>query len=201
MPYLSTQEVKTIRENLKKEFPSFRFSVTRSNHSGVTVVILAAPFNMITQEGATHESVNQYYLEDHYKDTPQIRDTLFAIHKIMDNGNKIISEDGDYGSIPKFYTTLRIGDYDKPFKIVEREVKEQVTKLEKIEGPADKVQIIEYSEKAIAVIGETYLIKDKLKALGGRFNKFLSCGAGWVFRASDLENVKTALMQKEANHV
>lgn len=44
-----------------------------------------------------------------------------------------------------------------------------------------KTQIIEYSEKAIAVIGETKPIKDQLKALGGKFNPRLNCGAGWIF--------------------
>ena len=46
---------------------------------------------------------------------------------------------------------------------------------------APQFQIIDYSEKAIAVVGDTRDIKDKLKALGGRFNPRLSCGAGWIF--------------------
>ena len=52
------------------------------------------------------------------------------------------------------------------------------------EGSAEeqpKFQIIDYSEKAIAIVGDTKDIKDKLKELGGRFNPRLSCGAGWVF--------------------
>lgn len=43
------------------------------------------------------------------------------------------------------------------------------------------VQIIDYSDKAIAVIGDTKPIKDELKSLGGRFNFRLTCGAGWIF--------------------
>lgn len=71
------------------------------------------------------------------------------------------------------------------------------TRPEKKEVETGKVQIISYSEKAIAVIGDTYPIKDKLKELGGKFNKFLSCGAGWIFRKSDLEKIKEALKPKE----
>ena len=56
-----------------------------------------------------------------------------------------------------------------------------------------KVQIVEYSEKSIAVIGETYPIKDKLKSIGGKFNKFLSCGAGWIFPKSKFEDIKNLL--------
>lgn len=44
-----------------------------------------------------------------------------------------------------------------------------------------KFQVIDYSEKAIAIVGDTKDIKDKLKELGGRFNPRLSCGAGWIF--------------------
>lgn len=49
------------------------------------------------------------------------------------------------------------------------------------EQPDAKFEIIDYSEKALAVTGETKPIADKLKALGGRFNPRLSCGAGWIF--------------------
>lgn len=55
------------------------------------------------------------------------------------------------------------------------------------------VQIIDYSDKAIAVIGDTKPIKELLKSLGGRFNFRLSCGAGWIFRKADQDKVKKAL--------
>lgn len=43
------------------------------------------------------------------------------------------------------------------------------------------LQIIDYSERAIAVIGETKVNKERLGQLGGKFNKYLKCGAGWIF--------------------
>lgn len=55
-----------------------------------------------------------------------------------------------------------------------------------------KFKVIEYSEKSIALVGDTKEIKDKLKKLGGRFNSGLSCGAGWVFsktKQKDLEKL------------
>lgn len=46
------------------------------------------------------------------------------------------------------------------------------------------MKIVEYSEKAIAVVGsDTKQVKAQLKAMGGRFNPRLSCGAGWIFPA------------------
>ena len=63
----------------------------------------------------------------------------------------------------------------------------------KVEVKAGEVQIIDYSDKAIAVVGDTKPIKDKLKELGGRFNFRLSCGPGWVFPKSSLLKVQKAL--------
>lgn len=54
-------------------------------------------------------------------------------------------------------------------------------------------QIIDYSDKAFAVVGETKTIKDDLKRLGGRFNPKLSCGAGWIFSKTKLEDVQKFL--------
>jgi hypothetical protein len=54
------------------------------------------------------------------------------------------------------------------------------------------IEIIKYSEKSIAVIGDTKPIKDKLKELGGRFNAKLTCGAGWIFpikKENELKNL------------
>lgn len=45
--------------------------------------------------------------------------------------------------------------------------------------------VVEYSDKSIAVVGDTKAIKDELKKLGGRFNGRLNVGgkkvAGWIF--------------------
>lgn len=57
------------------------------------------------------------------------------------------------------------------------DIKRELSESEDI--PA--VRIIDYSERAIAIVGNTKQIKDKLKAAGGRFNAKLSCGPGWIF--------------------
>ena len=58
--------------------------------------------------------------------------------------------------------------------------------------------IVDYSEKALAVFGDTRPIKDQLLALGGRFNPKLSHNggkeAGWIFSKSkenELQNLLT----------
>jgi len=53
------------------------------------------------------------------------------------------------------------------------------------------LQIIDYSAKAFAVIGDTKQVKDELKNMGGKFNKYLSCGVGWVFPIKARQAVET----------
>ena len=60
--------------------------------------------------------------------------------------------------------------------------------------------IVDYSEKALAVFGDTRPIKDQLKALGGRFNPKLNHEggkrAGWIFSKSKKQEVKNLLTVK-----
>lgn len=70
---------------------------------------------------------------------------------------------------------------------------QEVSKPEAIEVTKGEVNIIEYSEKAIAVIGDTKPIKDRLRELGGKFNFRLSCGPGWIFPKTRLEAIQQAL--------
>lgn len=56
-------------------------------------------------------------------------------------------------------------------------------------GNESELQLIDYSDKAVAIIGNTRDYVAKLKELGGRFNGKLKCGAGWIFskkREADL---------------
>ena len=55
------------------------------------------------------------------------------------------------------------------------------------------IKLIDYSEKAIAIVGETTEIKDTLKSLGGRYNPHLSCGAGWIFSKKKEQEVRAKL--------
>ena len=58
------------------------------------------------------------------------------------------------------------------------------------------IEIIDYSDRAIAVIGDTYSIKDQLKELGARWNSGLTINGkktkGWILskrKKSDVENL------------
>lgn len=82
-------------------------------------------------------------------------------------------------------------DYSPEFQVKTRPAKSN--------KPADKVlsppvlELIDYSEKSFAIIGETKPIKETLKTLGGSFNGRLSCGPGWIFSKSKIDTVKLTL--------
>ncbi len=77
----------------------------------------------------------------------------------------------------------------------------EVIKPTQREPKQGTVNIVTYG-KGLAVIGETYPIRQQLKDLGGKFNKFLTVGAGWVFASDKLEEIKSMLFSlKESKEV
>jgi hypothetical protein len=68
------------------------------------------------------------------------------------------------------------------------------------EAITDDYVIVDYSEKALAVFGDTRAIKDQLKALGGRFNPKLTHEggkrAGWIFSKGREQEVRNLLTVK-----
>ena len=86
------------------------------------------------------------------------------------------------------------GNYKITFINEEKQTVNEKPNLKPIESTAGEVNIIEYSEKAIAVVGDTKPIKELLKSLGGSFNARLSCGPGWIFSKKKLQELQTALL-------
>ena len=54
--------------------------------------------------------------------------------------------------------------------------------------------IVDYSEKAVAIFGDTKAIKEQLSALGGRFNKYLTLNgkkcADWIFQKNKEDDLR-----------
>jgi hypothetical protein len=202
MPFISTEEVARKRNELKKEFPNYKFSVTRNN-STINVVVIESPIELRIKHTDSDEQVNVFWIEDTYKEYPEILKVLQKIYSIINDKNGVLVEDGDYGTVPNFYTSISIGSFDKPFSVVTKKVRKTRTKKVEIIVPEIKVddviceklniQIVDYSEKSFAIIGDTKPIKDLLKVLGGRFNFKLSCGAGWIFPITKKNEVLTKI--------
>lgn len=68
---------------------------------------------------------------------------------------------------------------------------------EQAKSANDGLELIEYSDRAICIIGNTKPVKEQLKGLGGKFNNFLTVNgqkvAGWIFPKWRANDVKAAL--------
>ena len=106
----------------------------------------------------------------------------------------ILQDAENYGYFAKYvfngkeYTTN-----DHKIQIKEPTIKKEPRNI------VNDIILIDYSEKAIAVIGDTYEIREGLKNLGGKFNKFLTVEgekkAGWIFNKSQADKVSDLLIQ------
>lgn len=114
MPYISTERVKEIRNQLKKEFPACKFSVTRFHGSTVNIVILAAPFQFEMKH--KYETVHFYYIKDYNERQQKF---LSRIYEIANTGNGTLVHDADYGAVPNFYVNVSLGSWDKPYQYIE----------------------------------------------------------------------------------
>ena len=118
MPYISTEEVRKIRNALKENVPECKFSVKCQHKSSVCVTILKSKLDML-KASEDYVDINPYhYKEQDYSDV--LKSLFTKIYSVIDEAhpNKIISNDADYGSIPNYYLNLQIGNYKKPYEMV-----------------------------------------------------------------------------------
>ena len=139
MAYLSAEDVKHIRVALKKEFPQYKFSVTRDGHLGVMIAFMKGPkfaeyeyFDRYANEtkvgnlsDGEHHQINQHWLEEFYgKENAKILDKIHVIAKTAPakNGGKVWYNDSDamidYFDIA-YYIHINVGKWNKQYEIVE----------------------------------------------------------------------------------
>ena len=114
MPFIETSKVAEIRNQLKKELPNFKLSVTRKHYSCINVAILSGPVNF----GKPYEQINHYYIDEHFKDDPASRDILTKIKNITMKDERTMFVDGDYGAVPNYYVHISVGQWDKPYQLI-----------------------------------------------------------------------------------
>ena len=100
---------------------------------------------------------------------------------------------------------------DKLISLIEKmDENEKSNLLEFLEGEQDKefsspasIEVVDYTEKSIAVIGDTTAFKDELKELGGRWNTKLKnreseeTMKGWIFPKNKKKNLLKVLHIEE----
>lgn len=198
-----------VRAFVKNEFPDFKFSIRSKfgmQADTIYITVLSGPIPALC-EGNTrsYESCVSGF-GDAYKG--RITDEMLAV---LDKVHRFVSSfrysdcDGmiDYFDT-NFYCWMYVGDYDRPYQITEKKERnnnqannpkqsEEVKPVESVSG----FEIVEYSEKSIAVFGDTKSIKEELKALCGKFNPALKNNgekrAGWIFPKKQADKVRALL--------
>jgi hypothetical protein len=124
MAYISKEDVQAIRQELKAQFPKWKFGVRKGSGSlSVDVNILQGTCAF---EGKDYAQVNQYWIKDHWQDEDD-REALIKINEIMHNapgraGGRVYFDESDAMTDyfhTAFYTHLSIGQWDKKYRCVE----------------------------------------------------------------------------------
>ena len=166
---------KHIRQDLASAFPGQKFSVRKLDYSTI---------NIEWKDGPTREEVEQ----------------ITGKHERIcsrDRWNDDLCEHNDtaftsvFGGVDYIFYYRETAPENREICLYTKPEPKQrePAKAIKTEG----IQLINYSEKAIAIIGDTRAIKDTLKTLGGRFNARLTCGAGWIFSKAKESTLRNAL--------
>lgn len=206
---LSTKGIAAkVRSYAKKNFPEFKFSIRTewSMYTDSMYIELKEGTCIPFVEGS--RSAERGYMNTmntvkgwEKELTPEMFKALDAV-TVYANSFKYDDSDSmqDYFDT-NFYLKIKVSD---EYKVIEPKVKKSSVKPEKVEEAkgmgavkVEGLEIVDYSEKAIVVFGDTKAIKEQLKELGGRFNPFLNYNgekrAGWIFSKKQADKVRALL--------
>lgn len=207
---LSTKEIAAkVRVFAKKNFPGFKFSV-RSEWSMYTDSLyievkegVCIPFIEDSRSAERGYMSTMNTVKGWEKDlTPEMFKVLDAVTTYANSFRYDDSDSMQDYFDTNFYLSIKVSD---EYKVVEPKAKKSSVKAEKVEEAkeveavtVEGLDIVDYSEKAIAVFGDTKAIKDQLKELGGRFNPSLNYNgekrAGWIFSKRKADEVRELLV-------
>lgn len=214
---LSTKEIAAnVRAYAKKNFPEFKFSVRSewSMYADSMYIELKSGPCVPFVEGS--RSAKRGYMSTMssvkaWKDelTPKVFAALNAVSNYA-SSFRYNDSDGmqDYFDT-NFYIHIEVSD---EYKVIEPKAKKSSIKTEKAEEAKEMeavtvegLEMVDYSEKAIAVLGDTKAIKEQLKKLGGRFNPSLNYNgekrAGWIFSKKKADEVRNLMASEKVEAV
>lgn len=132
MAYITADDVKAIRSELKEAFPKWKFSCRKGAGSlSVDVTILKGTVSFDegftnSYNGKKHCQVNQYWIDSHWTDA-EAKAVLLKVNEIMHNAPGRANPDRKYFDESDamtdyfhtaFYTHLSIGAWDKDYETV-----------------------------------------------------------------------------------
>jgi hypothetical protein len=116
MGYISTEEVKAVRNEIKKVLTSkdgFKISVKRSHYSEIVITVMQSPLVLISDKS----QINHYYLDRiECKNTRTVFE-LIDKARVRAAGESINRNAGDPGADYadcNYYVSYRIGEWDRP---------------------------------------------------------------------------------------
>ena len=214
---LSTKEIAAnVRAYAKKNFPEFKFSVRSewSMYADSMYIELKSGPCVPFVEGS--RSAERGYMSTmstvkgwENELTPEMFKVLDAVTTYA-SSFRYNDSDGmqDYFDT-NFYIHIEVSD---EYKVIEPKAKKSSIKTEKAEEAKEMeavtvegLEMVDYSEKAIAVFGDTKAIKEQLKELGGRFNPSLNYNgekrAGWIFSKKKADEVRNLMASEKVEAV
>lgn len=117
MAYISTQEVKEMRQAIKASLPECKFSIRKEHHSTINVNILKAPVEYDRSEDLSTR-LNQFDEDDkEYKKLVDFVDSIICTIKMPKdrNAGDMYADYCDYN----FYHYVEMGKWDKDFEQTE----------------------------------------------------------------------------------
>lgn len=213
---------------LKKNFPGIKFSVRKEHYDTYNVSWQNGPsYDEVIKITGKFEDHENDFTGDFRDYAPSNFNRVFGGFKYVFEDRAFSSEIHDleaeylktrpadeYDARNDFYRICRKASFPagaKNFKIerteitcgiiedfykITYEVDQAPAIIEAISGSS--LFLVDYSDKALALFGDTKPIKDTLKEMGGRFNPALNHNgikeAGWVFSKSKRELLNSIVM-------
>lgn len=121
MAYITKEEVKRIRDEIKKEFTAkdgWKISVVRKHYSTVNIHIFESKINF-TIENLKYYSINPYIIEKEFANNPEMIKVFKKIEEIITGVKIQVNRNAgdptaDYCDC-NFYYNIFVGTWDKEF--------------------------------------------------------------------------------------
>jgi hypothetical protein len=117
MAYISTEQVKSIRDQIKNAYPNYKWSISRRHHSTVAIVLQESDLPIVG-----YQDVNPYWFKTSEKLDDKTKAVFTKVLAICNSVERCYDRNAgdmsaDYGD-STYFIDLDIGKWDKPHKII-----------------------------------------------------------------------------------
>lgn len=149
MAYISTEEVRTIRNDLKATFPKFKFSVRYqpNSKSAITVTIKSGPVKFAEPRHGDYVQLNHYH-PGNYDNADIFQQIIDVVNKKNYDNSDSMTDYFDVG----FYVQFEQGSWKKPYVLTSDKGESKVVKSVPVE---DLVAVL-FDRPVKPVVGPTF---------------------------------------------